>query len=523
MKTKTENKNYNPGKMRIIFGAIKVRLLGIPDDVYEKVVLLKRVKKNLKKLSYDFINFSREKLKPNLGKLLIDIYTVLYPLKEQIKLSKPSDVRDFTFFLFKYHSNDQQKKILESLTSKDYIKELINSKGTKEAVNEIKNISKNLRSSFSNEVLQKINYIFSLGLSLQDFLRFDIFLLLKKFYPSINEKNLSNPGADREVSYENISSELKDFVDSLYLINPNLNYYSFMKVYSEYLNKQIIPEEDFLKVFAKISNLIKTDVLVLTIQYMSKDVYYKPISSYSVKNIAEDFFRDLVDFINKTQEEVLSELKSTKINAILKELFGSIEFKDAKAYTKEQHEYLVKNGLEGFYYHEQFNALKKFMLDKYNQYIRKALNTFIIKASFTTLNLQEEYNNLYYAMNNIVDNILQFEDKMGRDDGWPRLKTLIMGKGKDSSLVYLARKNILEINTRVKEIMTNFLSVAKELNGKLKIAVTAFNKGEKEPISNIRNFAGNATPMVVKHLADAFNDINKFLKYLSLSLEGEKE
>ncbi|HOJ50080.1 MAG TPA: hypothetical protein PKW55_04645 [Spirochaetota bacterium] len=523
MKKETKKENYNVGKLRILIGFIKVRLFGIPDSIYERVVILKKIRKSLKKFSYSFVNFSRNKLKPELGKLLIDIYSVLIPLKEYLKLNKPSEIREFTRYLFKYHANDQQKKLLENLTSKEYIRELIKNKGAKDAANEIKSIYKNFKNSFSSEVLQKINHIFSLGSSLQDFLRFDIFLILKKFYPSINEKNLLNPGPDREISIEIIENELKDFIDSLYFINPNINYYPFIKIYSEFINQPLIAEEEFLKVFSKISYLIKTDILVLTLQYLSKDVYYKSLSSFTIKEVSEEFFKDLVEFINTTQDEVLNEVKYLKINTILKELFGSSDFKETKAYTKDQNEFLIKNGLDPFYYHEQFNVLKKFMLDKYNQYIRKAIHTFIIKASFSSLSLQEEFNNLYYAMNGIIDKILELEDKMNRDEGWPRLKTLILGKSKDTSLVFLARKNILEINNKVKDIIYSFINIGKELNSKLKIIVTAFNKGEKEPIPNIKTFAGNTTPMVVKHLADAFNDINKFLKYLSLTLEETKE
>ena len=107
-----------------------------------------------------------------------------------------------------------------------------------------------------------------------------------------------------------------------------------------------------------------------------------------------------------------AQLKNQKIEQLVQDLFGQTNFVETTAYTFEQNEYLMKNGIGSLTYVEPLNVLKKFMMDKYNRYLRKSLHTFILKATFASPAFSESMNTLYHHFNTLMDSILEFENKM---------------------------------------------------------------------------------------------------------------
>ncbi len=513
---KKEIKIDEVGSVRILLSFIKNRILGIPDPIYEKVVLLKKVRKKLKKINIKGIQFSKNRLTADFGKFLYQIYRYFYPLKSVIELGKPSNKNSFLLYLIQDVCNDKQSENLDLLLSEKHVQELFNNSDSKKANKQIKDLYKEFSRSFSKVQSKKVNHLFSMGESLFNFLKFDLYVLIRKFSPDMKEDNVYGSPNFRDVSAGQVESMLKDFADFIYFLNTDADYYEFIKVYGKFLGRDIIPPEDFQKFFSLLHNLIKTNYLVLMVQYISKDVFFRPYYSYSEKNAFAQFLKNLVESVNKLQSKTNDQIRNQTINKILVELFNTSDFFELTAYTYEQNEYLKKHGMSKFIYIEAFNSLKKFMLDKYNKNLRKSIHVFILKASFTTVEFSESLNTLYYETNTIIEKILNIEGKLKGEDGWSKIQNLLRGKATDSSLGYLAKKNIDEFNSDIKKIILDSLNILNILKTKLKIVVDAYNKNLSEPIANIKKFAGNNTVEVIKHLANGFNDISKILVYFKI-------
>lgn len=508
------------GVARILIGFIKTRILGIPDPLYEKLYLLKKIKSQLKKINIDGIHFNKNKLKPKLASYFFQIYRFFHPLRKIIDFAKPSKVKDFIYFLVNEVSTDKQKELIKQLTTENFMLESIANIGSNKTSKKIKELYKELSSSYTKEQSKKINYYFSLGESFHEFLKFDLYTLIKKFAPDFKEENTATEPNFREVDIKPLISVIKEFVDHIYMLNLDANYYDFIQLYSKFINKEIIPVNDFQMFFKSITSLVKNNYLLLLVQFISKDVFFRPFHTYTEKNAMNDFLKDVVNNINLIQKKVSDSLKTQSINKLLQDLFGQANFREMTHYTAEQVEYLMKHHVEPFSYTEQMNVLKKFMLDKYNRYIRKTVNTFIVKAGFVSATFQEKFNSLYYQANGVIDKLLDFEKKLQGKDGWDRIVSLIRNKGVDPNLIFLARKNVLEFNQDAKNILFEAMDVFENLKNHIKIVVEAYNKGSKEHVSNIKNFASTSTQEVIKYLAQSFNDISKLLNYFSLVLKA---
>ena len=258
---------------------------------------------------------------------------------------------------------------------------------------------------------------------------------------------------------------------------------------------------------------------MLLVQYVSQDVYFRPFYSFSEKSIFTEYMKELAIYLNQTQSKALDSMRIKTIEKMLLDLFGMTNIVEMTSYTAEQSEFLIKNNIGAFSYVEPMNVLKKFLMDKYNRYIRTNLNTLIVKSTFTQESFREHINTLYYAMNSIMDKILEFENKLKENDGWDKIVNLVRGRGKDSSLAYLAKKNMTEYNQQAREIIDFFIENAEGMKEKTKEIVEAYNKGKKEPISDLKTFAGSTSSEVVKNIAQSYNDINKVLTYFKIILK----
>lgn len=504
---------------RTVLGFIKIRILGLPDPLYERIVLLKKLKKILKKLDIKGINFSKQRLTKEFGEYLFDIYRYYYPLKNIIDFSKPKNVRNFIEFLINSVASDKQKETLNQLLSEDFIKESLVSMGGKNSSAKIKDMYKEFHNSFTKEQLKKINFVFSLGSSLYECLKFDFYVLLKKFCPELKEENVTSPPAFREVDVEQVEVMIKDMTDHFYMLNMEANYYEFIDAYGKFLGRDIIPQEDFQKFMKLITKLVKTNYLMLMVQYITGDVFFRPFYSFSEKNAFSEYMKEIVNLINSMQTKIAGAIRVEKLDKTLKELFGSSNFLELTGYTPEQNDYLVRNNAGGFVYVDSLNVLKKFMLDVYNRYLRKNLHSFILKATFVSQHFQENMNSYYYNCNSIIDQILAFEEKMKGKEGWDRISGLIKGRGKDSSLSHLAKKYVNEFNEEAREILNKALNTFEQLKENLREIIESYNKGQKDPVTNIKTFAGTGTVDIVKNLAHAFNDLSKVLAYFKMVIK----
>jgi hypothetical protein len=511
------------GILRIFLGFLKTRILGVPDPIYEKVVLIKKIKKKLKRNSLKGINFAKDKLTADFARILYEIYKYYSPLRSVIDFNKPSQSRKFTDHLVKKFSAEKQKEDMKLLLSEEYIKENLLNEGSKKTAKKLKGIYKDFSRSFTGDQAQRINHLYSLGESLNNFLKFDLYMLIKKFAPDMKEDNVYSQPNFREVDFSQVETLLKDFTDHVYMLNPDANYYQFIEEYGEFIGSDIIPKEDFDKFIKILIRLIKTEYLIQLVQYISRDVFFRPLSSYTEKNILNEFLREIAGFVNGIQNKVSQQVKTDKINRILEELFETSDFEAITTYTPEQSEYLIKNNVGAFAYTDALNGVKKFMLDKYNHYIRKTVHTVIVKASFSSPDFREQLNTLYYQANELIEKILDFERSLKEKGGWEKVQALIRGKVRDSSLLYLAKKNVTEINQEASALVDDFIRILDGLKDKIRILVTAYNKTEKKPISNIRTFAGTTTTQLMKYLAQGFNDIGKMLSYLKIVHTREED
>lgn len=510
------------GFLRIFFGMIKTRILGLPDPLYEKVVLLKRVKKQLKRINISGINFSKERLKPEFGQILFELYRYFYSFRKVVNLSKPQQMKNFLEFLILEVSSEKQKESMGQLLSSEHILKLMASDGPKDASKKLKSLYKEFSRSFTNEQKAKVNHLYSLAYSFNQFLRFDFYVLLKKFSPELKEDNISSPPRFREVEFRQVSDLLKDFTDHLYMLNFEANYYTLLEEYGKFIGSDIIPKEDFLKFFKLLHRLAKTNFMIYLVQFVAQDVFFRPINSYNDQNSFSEFMKNLAFDINELQAKVTRELKFQRVNGILKELFGKSDFMELTAYNEEQNEYLKKNNVGEFFYVDALNTLKKFMMEKYNTYLRTNLYTLIIKASFVSPEFREEFNSAYYRGNEILEQILEFERKMKGKDGWDRIQNLVRGRSRDASLPLLARKYVGQINIEAQTIIKNFIDIGNKLKSKLKVLVNDYNKGTKRTVSDIKKFAGTNTAQIMRSLAMGFNDLNKMMSYFGIVLKDSE-
>ena len=284
-----------PGILGAIFGFIKVKIFGLSDPAYEKYILMKEVENQIKLLPIPVFNFRTNQISKNFGKLLYELYKFLYPLREIIDFfeSKLKEQSAKDFFVF-YHLTDPQKEEYNKLAGEG-IKGLMSSQGLQNASKLINESFQKLQNNINKEQKKNINYHYSIIHSISELVKFDLYPLIKKFSPNLEEGNIDIPPSFKDIEGSLVIEELKNLCFSIYAIDPLSDLKEAFEIYGKYKGAQIISDEDLKKFQMLIKKLIADQYITLVVRMVEG----KPLLQACTQLCGAQYFQRLFKALNR--------------------------------------------------------------------------------------------------------------------------------------------------------------------------------------------------------------------------------
>lgn len=499
-----------PSFFGTIVGFIKVKILGIADPSYEKYILLKEVANEIKELKLNIYNTRHDRVTKKFGKVLYELYRYIFPLKELINLNQSKVIKSQikTKFVLS-HFNEEQKQLFSTLTGEG-LKELLVKKGIKDSTKIINGNYKKLQASLNKETIKNINISYSVLHAINELIRFDLYPLVKKFAPQLEEDNITDPPAFKDVDGNLVVEELKNLCYTIYSIDTSYDLKAPFRILNEIKGSILLSDDDIKNFQNLIKKIISEDYLSLLIKIIDENPFFRPVYNFVEFNITNEFFQNLMFDIKSSRDKIVNKIKDDKVNVILKKLFETTKFQTLKNYNEEKSEYLYKKGVKSFLFVQPLNFIKKFIMELYNKYIMDISNTFLIEGNYMDKKFNQNFSSAFLDANELMQKIKEFdEDFLGDEKVWGRIKTILPNVMRDQKLLVVVNKEVDDINSNALTIIKHSLLTYEQLLRSYRTIVEEYKKNSQDIITNIKTIGGapGENKNLVENIVKAYNDM----------------
>jgi len=438
-------------------------LFGGIDTEREKKKLLKDIKKELKKQG-KYYKSKEDSAQPALAKFFYEIYSTVGPAQVMLERFVESKVlkQDFVEFFM----DDRGKKLSVNL-SEDSLRERAQSMTLKQLRDVVKEDIVQIYSIFDANKIRQINALYVNFLSFYDLISFDYYFLLKKFDSGMPDNDFVYNPRFESISAQYIVEDLKDFLVVAQSIKLDADWENLLEILKNFKDMELIPIASWKKIIQNLKNILKSKVLHYLVMIGDEDPYYKVTAEHHSAEIVENYLTNLKSTAERTLNSIRSEKRTSQIEMILKNIFGTTAISRTQYYTSKENLNFQKKNLTGYTHVEPINYLKAFYLDFYKSKIRQMVDTLLIQGQWTTNVQSQQFSDNYHQLMNCADDVVRFDNELAEDGNMGvRIRRLFRAvTTQDRVALNSLQEAINQVNAEAQEIImvsaNNFISLGK--------------------------------------------------------------
>ena len=460
------------------------------DPQKEKKRLLKSVARTLRKIGAKYYNTKTGKVEPGLAKLMYEFYSTFAPAQKILQHAKSSKV--LKTIVIESVLNKDQLAIKERL-SEEAILQRAKRSDYQQLVNEIKNETRDFFACFDINRTREINDTY-LDLSiLLNLIHFDYHYFLRKFDLHIPEGRANYAPRFDSINADHVSEELQEFLEILPVFDPARDWNSMWDILRTYRNTEIVAKDAWRKILALIRKLRRTRELELLVQLIREDPFYKPKLKSETANIVDNFLSVTRHQIDITLQKISKQQRSSKIQGLLKSLFGTSSYNRLINYTEEANELFAKKGLGGFTLTLPLNCLHAFVKDIVLSDLRQLVDLLLIPAKWTDNSPSKLLSDSFHQLQDLSKEIDGFDAKLSEEhEEGRRLHGMVSRADKNPQAQYMAGKNLKKVNDAARNMLVRSCQATITLGKVLKQLYEDYKKPNSQMILNWREITARS-------------------------------
>jgi hypothetical protein len=464
--------------------------LGNLDPQKEKKRMLKAVSKTLRKTGARYYNTKTGKVEPGLAKVFYEFYTTLAPAQKILQHAKSSKV--LKTIVIESVLNEDQLALKERLSE-----ESIFERGQKtdyhQLVNQVKNETQEFFACFDINRTREINELYHSLSILLNLIHFDYHYFLRKFDPHLPEGKTSYHPRFESTNAEHLAGELQEFLEILPVFDPAENWNALWDMLRTYRSTEIVTKDAWRKLLGLIRKLRRTRELELLVQLITDDPFYKPKLRSHTENIVDDFLSKTRYQIDITLQKISKQQRSSKIQNLLKSLFGSASYARLINYTEESNELFAKKGLGGYTMALPLNCLHAFLKDIVQTDLRQLVELLLIPAKWTDNNVSKLLSDSFHQLEDLIKEIESFDARLSEEhEEGRRLQGMVSRADKNPQAQYMARKNLKKTNDVARHMVVRSCQATITLGKVLKQLYEDYKKQAGQMILNWREISSRS-------------------------------
>ena len=460
--------------------------LGFNDPERAKKRQLKLIAKSLSKDRYKFYLPRDHDVAPNLARLIYEVYKTVSAAR---KLVQPADSSgSLRSVVIESLMSDKQNDLRWKLDEK-VIREAARGADLRKLSAQIKDSLFNFIGSFTNDQIKAINQLYGNICAFMAFIHFDFYFTLKKFDSGISEDNFSYKPKWETISCEYVVDDIKDFLELAISIPPTIDYDAVFDLLANYRGVQVADKTQWRKVIRSLNDVVQSGVLEGMVQHMSGDPSWKPkLTSYDTQ-IIEPYFKEVKTTVEATVNKLGSERRHSKIEQLLKVVFGTTVIARAKNYTQAANTQFAKTQIDGYTHTDPFNYLKAYLLDHFKKDVRELVQDLLIVRGRWTTNIQaQQVSDAYHGVLAVSEQVVKLDDALDPEGELGQRLRRALGRvaERDPGTQRVLKDLVVEINNQAHSAITEAAQNLIVIGKNLKLVIEDAGRKEATVILNWR-------------------------------------
>lgn len=424
-------------------------LFGKKDPDAERKRRLRMIAKQISKTRYHF--YKSGEVLAAFAKYVHDIYKVVAPV--QATFQAMNNEKALQRYVIHFLMSDNQQKIMDEVSEENIVAK---SKETplKELSAFVKSRLEAFETEFTSERVAQMEMLYKQLMDFKDFVLFDYFFMLRKFDPTLKERDFGIPPHFGKCNGEYIADALKEFAALCATISQAVEWNTLMKLLKEMKGVSPIAPAVWKRVASRVQQLNESTVLDMMIALITGNPDYITVVKDSTVHIADPYIDKFKGDTNAVIKQLEENVKSGKVNDILSKLFGSLELDYMKNYTKEAAAAIAKRNLDTYLYCDAANYLKAFLLEFVKKDIREYCELVLVRGKWTSNTLAAPMSDAYNELLAESDKITKFDANLAEDAPvGMKFKTYLPRAGHDKEAINVLNRITSDANEQVKEFI----------------------------------------------------------------------
>jgi len=495
---------------------------GDGDSGSDKDVLLKQLVKEISQNKYaKFYRARQEEVDSSLGQFFYSVYKLIYPL--QVFLKDPA-------------KEGRIKQIaLEAFLDKrtmDLIKQLGPEGIAERKRNAGADLSKSLEedlatlaAGFDNPKIATADKCYNLILSMKQFVSFKYGDLLSKFDPQITAGDFTNPPKLAPVDISIVSSDISSFLSVMPPLEGTEDWKSVFEILKYCKGgTDVIPLAQWTTLLASLKDIKYSKILDLIAKLASGNPILEVKANVPHETLSASWLEQKTAEVREVIAGIAGSQRSSKINLMEQEVFGSLPTTRLSFYTADKGRILLDKNLEEYTYAPALNHLLAFIEEFLSKEIQELCDILLVRGQWTNNTASRAMSDGFHVVVEVAKEIIQLDESLAEDaNNGQRLRGALLRVDRDKSQVRHINSIISTVNEDALNILNKSVSSLIVVGKHFKMLMDDCEKKPFELIMNWKELNGVSRTPIVQRIGAAYKKVNYFVQLMQLETYQAEE
>ena len=489
---------------------------GFSDPERAKKRQLKLIAKSLLKDRYKFYKPRTRDVAPGLARLMYETYKTISAAR---KLVQPTDSSGaLRCVVIESLMSDEQSDLRRKL-DEQAIREAARGADLRTLSTQIKDTLFKFIGSFANDQIKAINQLHGSICAFVAFIHFDFYFTLKKFDSAINEDSFSYKPRWDTLSCDYVVDDIKDFLELAVSIPPAIDYDAVFTLLKTYRGVQVVDQEQWRKVARSLRDVISSGVLERLVQHAIGDPSWNPKAVSYQTQIVEPYFNEIKATVEAAVQKLGSERRHSKIEQLLKAVFGTTVIARAKNYTQAANTQFAKTQIDGYTHTEPLNYLKAYLLDHFKKDVREIVqDLLIVRGQWATNAQAQQVSDAYHGVLSVSERVVKLDDALDPEGEVGQKLRRALGRvaERDPGTQRVLRDFVAEINDQMRSAITEAAHNLIVIGKNLKLVIEDAGRKEATVILNWRELDAEIEEPIQERMTAVYKQIYHLVQLLQI-------
>ena len=483
------------------------------DPERQKQRRLREIAAELKRSRPRFYNPVARTAEPALARFFYEIYRAIAAAQVLIKGAETSTALKIS--LVDLSLSQEELELKKRLTQSSIDERMKTGADPAAIAEEVRKELKGFLDGFEANWMNEVDALYNRVLVLLDLVSFDFWFLLRRFDPSLPERDFSYKPKFASIDAALVREELQDFLEILPGVDPDADWDRVAAILKEHRGIEVVPRDALRKSLSLIREVQRTGAFHMIVRHMVENPAWKPMVRTHRERIVEPYIARLKMEAETTAQKAAHGKKNEKIAELARQVFGAASVSRLENYSEKANTVFAQKMLGGFLHVTALNYLRAFLDDYLPKSIREVVDLLLIKGSWVSKEVSQQMSEAFHQLLRVTKGIAEFDGRLAEDgELGVRLRTIAIRAERDRKALVQLRMTLQQINDEARATIGDALQYIMAIARVLKLAHEDCVKPKPELLVNWRDLKGGTDRDIRGLIAAVYRKIYGFVQLM---------